>query len=442
MIIKIPEQVKQIINIFEQNGFEAYTVGGCVRDSITNKNPDDWDITTNALPNQIIKCFENYKIIKTGLKHGTVTILINHKAFEITTFRIDGIYSDNRRPDTIEFTKNLKEDLSRRDFTINSIAYNDKVGLIDFFGGKNDIENRIINCVGKPDLRFNEDALRIMRALRFSSVLDFKISSDTALSIHKNKYLLKNIAVERISTELNKLILGCNVKEILEKFSDVIAEFIPEINTILGFKQNNQYHHLDVWNHTIEAVVNSPKELILRLTMLLHDIAKPICYTEDKQGRGHFYGHAAYSADIAEKILKRLKYDNYTIVCVKNLIFYHDYDIKAKKKNIKRMLNKLGEETVKNLLEVKRADIKAHNPKYIKNIDIIDKANNLVEEIIQQRQCFCLKDLAVNGMDLINEGIPKGIQIGIILNKLMDMVIDDKVENDKENLLNIVKTFK
>lgn len=441
MIIKMPTQVTQIINTFEQNNFEAYAVGGCIRDSILNKSPYDWDITTNALPNQTIKCFENYRIIKTGLKHGTVTIVIDHKTFEVTTFRIDGIYSDNRRPDSVEFTKNLKEDLSRRDFTINSIAYNDKVGFIDFFEGINDIKNKIINCVGEPDLRFNEDALRIIRALRFSSVLDFKISSNTELSIHKNKHLIKNIAPERISVELNKLILGSNVKEILENFSDVIAEFIPEINPMIGFKQNNQYHHLDVWKHTIETVVNSPNEIILRLTMLLHDIAKPICYTEDEQGRGHFYGHSSHSADIAEKILKRLKYDNCTILCVKELILYHDYTIKAKKKNIKHMLNKLGEQSSRRLIEVKKADIKGHNPKYIKYIDIIDKANDLIDEIIEQQQCFCLKDLAVNGKDLINEGIPKGAQIGIVLNRLMDMVIDDKIENDKEKLLALVRDF-
>lgn len=412
-------------------------MGGCVRDSILGKIPNDWDITTNALPEQVLKCFSNYKIIATGLKHGTVTIIIDNEHFEVTTFRIDGKYTDNRRPDNVEFTGNLKDDLSRRDFTINAMAYNTKTGLVDFFGCKHDIENKIISCVGEPDTRFNEDSLRILRALRFASVLGFKIDSKTTQSIHKNKYLLKNIAVERISSELNKLLLGYNAKQILYNFSDVLIEFIPEIQLMIGFNQNNPHHNLDVWEHTIEAVSQSPYNIILRLSMLFHDIAKPLCYTEDEEHIGHFYGHAFKSSDMASIILKRLKYDNYTITTVKELIFYHDTNTKPKKRTIKRLLNKIGEERFKQLIEIKRADIKAHNPKYINDLDNTYSTIDLLNEIIKQQQCFHLKDLKINGKDLIDIGIPKGIQVGVILNKLMDMIIDDDIENDRDKLLNM-----
>lgn len=434
-MIQIPKQAQKILNIFNYNGFEAYVVGGCVRDSILKRNPDDWDITTNALPFQTIQCFKSYKIIETGLKHGTVTIVIDNKHFEVTTFRIDGKYSDNRRPDNVAFTRNLKEDLSRRDFTINAIAYNPKKGLIDFFGGQKDIQNKIINCVGNPDLRFKEDALRIMRAIRFASVLNFKIGQNTKASIHNNKYLLKNIAYERITSELNKLLLGDGVKTILTDFADVICEFIPEIKPMIGFCQNNPYHYLDVWQHTIESIVQCKKERICRLTMLFHDIGKPLCYSEDSDGKGHFYGHHKYSAKIAETRLKKLKYDNFTISRVKDLVLYHDYNLKPTTKAVKRILNKLGEETLNQLFEVKIADTKAHDSKCLSRLEDIEEIRLIFNQILEQNQCFSLKDLAVNGKDLMYIGIPQGSQIGIILNELMNMVIDETLPNDKDKLL-------
>lgn len=434
-MIQIPKQVQKILNIFNYNGFEAYVVGGCVRDSILGKVPDDWDITTNALPSQTMECFKSYKIIETGLKHGTITIIINHKPFEVTTYRIDGKYSDNRRPDNVAFTRDLKEDLSRRDFTINAMAYNPKKGLIDFFGGQEDIQNKIINCVGNPDLRFSEDALRIMRAIRFASVLDFKISENTSLSIHKNKHLLNNIACERISAELNKLLLGDGVKTILTDFTDVICEFIPEIKPMVGFNQNSIYHHLDVWQHTVESVAQAKKEIIYRITMLFHDMGKPLCYSEDSQGIGHFYGHNKYSAKIAETRLKALRYDNFTISRVKSLVLYHDYDIKPTTKSIKRLLNKLGQETVSQLFEIKKADTKAHSNKCLRRLEDIQKLEFIFNQVLEQNQCFSLRNLAINGNDLIAIGIPKGKQIGVILNKLMDKVIDETIPNDKDKLL-------
>lgn len=434
-MIKIPKEVEYIIKTFELNSFEAYIVGGCVRDSILGKTPYDWDITTSALPDETIKCFKNFKIIETGLKHGTVTLVINSKFFEITTFRIDGDYTDNRRPDTVLFTPNLKEDLARRDFTINAMAYNQRVGLVDYFGGESDIKNRVIKCVGDSNLRFNEDSLRIMRALRFSSVLNFKIDLNTIESIHKNKLLLKKIAKERINIEFNKLLIGKNVRAILNDFYDVIEVFIPEIQQMIGFNQNNPYHHLDVWQHTLESICNSPNKLIYRLTMFFHDIGKPSCYTEDDNNIGHFYGHSKKSAEMAFCILKRLKYDNLTIMNVKILVLYHDYNLKASKSAVRRLLNKLGEEQARQLLEIKRADLKAHNPKYINEIEVINKVEDLINIIIEENQCFSLKDLKINGRDLIAIGIPKGKEIGVILNRLMDLVIEEKLENDHQALI-------
>lgn len=434
MNIKLPSQVEQILNIFEENGFEAYIVGGCVRDSILGVEPKDWDICTSALPEQTLNLFKDFKVIETGLQHGTVTVVIDSMSIEITTYRIDGEYSDNRRPDKVEFTRNLKEDLSRRDFTINAMAYNPKIGLIDYFEGQRGIKNKEIKCVGNPNMRFNEDALRIMRALRFASVLGFNIEDETRVSIEHNKELLHNIAVERIAGELNKLLLGVNVKSILNDYKYVINEFIPEIEQTFNFKQNNPHHKLDVWSHIVESVSNSKPDLIIRLTMLLHDIAKPICYTEEN-GVGHFYGHPKYSADMAVNILKRLKYETAIINNVNELVSYHDVGIMASRRVIKRLLNKVGVETFLQLLDVKRADIKAQNIEYIDRLNKIDEVKNLLSTILEERQCFSLKDLKINGKDLINIGVQQGKDIGIILNKLVGLVIDDEIENEREVLL-------
>ena len=386
MNIKIPDEVIYIINILESNGYEAYAVGGCVRDSLLGKEPKDWDICTSAIPEQTIKCFEGCHIIETGLKHGTITLMLNHQPFEITTYRIDGVYSDNRRPDNVEFVRDLKEDLSRRDFTVNAMAYNPKTGIADFFDGVKDLESRIIKCVGNPNKRFQEDALRIMRAMRFASVLGFEIDGNTSKAMFDNKSLLRNIASERVAVELNKLIVGDNVKEILLKHTDIICEVIPEIS---------------LSNDTLESLINSPKDLILRLVTLFHEI----------------------NSDTAKKILSRLKYDNETIKTVTELVLYYDADIIPDRKSIKRWLKKIGAERFRKLLEIKKSD----------------KLKIILDEIIGQNQCYSLKDLAVNGIDLIDIGITEGKKIGDILNKLTDMVIDEKIENDRTILLEIAK---
>jgi len=435
MEMKIPDEVQYILNTLENNGCAAYAVGGCVRDSLLGKEPKDWDICTPALPEHTMKFFAEHKIIETGLRHGTITLRINHNSFEVTTYRIDGVYSDNRHPDKVEFANDLKEDLSRRDFTINAMAYNPKTGIVDFFGGAKDLEYGIIKCVGDANKRFQEDALRIMRALRLASVLGFSISSDTSKAILENKSLLKNIAVERIAAELNKLIVGNNVRNIFLKYISVITEIIPEITPTIGFDQNNPYHCYDVLNHILYSVENARKDVSIRLAMLFHDIAKPECYSE-VDGTGHAYGHPKLSSEAAKEILLRLKYDNNTIETVTQLILHHDEDILPHRKHIRRWLNKIGEKRLRQLLEVKRADTMAQSPySRQKKIDDLTGILILVDDVIRQRHCFSLKDLAVNGRDLMNSGITDGVMIGTILNQLMDKVIDGQIENDKLVLL-------
>lgn len=441
MTINIPQSASKIISILEQNGYEAFVVGGCVRDSIMGNNPHDWDICTSALPDQIIQCFDEFHIIETGLQHGTITIMINHEAYEVTTFRIDGEYLDNRHPEQVKFVSSLKDDLSRRDFTINAIAYSHSTGIMDYYDGLSDINKQLIRCVGYPDERFNEDALRIMRALRFASVLKFSIADSVNLSIHKNKELLKKISVERINSELCKLLLGSGVEAIFSNYKDIISVIIPEICPMFGFNQNTPYHYLDVWNHTIQTVTHAPQDIVIRLTMFFHDIAKPMCYTQDESGIGHFYGHPKHSADMAFKIMKRLKFNNEILYRVKDLIFYHDVNLLPRNKHVKRWLNKIGEEKLRQLLQVKRADTMGQTKRIIaERLRQLDAVENCINNIIEQCQCFSLKDLAVNGNDLITAGVPKGVQVGITLNKLMYMVIDEQIENNKTKLLEAIKS--
>ncbi len=437
MKINMPIEAHIIIDTLEKFGYEAYIVGGCVRDSILGKEPYDWDITTSALPEQIMESFTNFKIVETGLKHGTVTIVINHKPFEITTYRIDGTYSDCRRPDYVEFTQNLYEDLSRRDFTINAMAYNDKDGLQDPFGGYKDLQKKVIRCVGDAELRFGEDALRIFRAIRFSSVLGFEVEEKTKQAIFDKKELLKKVSIERIETEFSKMLKGAKAVELIDEYREIIALFIPEIQAMFGFKQNNKYHIYDVWNHTLKSMEQT-NDWFIKLTMLLHDIGKPLCYTEDEKG-GHFYLHNIKGAAMAKDILTRLRFDNETINDISQLVLVHDDLKKASSRSIKRMLNRIGERQFERLLEVMRCDTKAHNPEYISRLEEIDKIEILFKEIIVSNQCFNLKQLEIGGNDLINIGIAKGKLIGQTLNSLLEMVINNELENDKEQLLNKAK---
>ncbi|MCL2248541.1 MAG: CCA tRNA nucleotidyltransferase [Oscillospiraceae bacterium] len=441
--INLPNKVKYIIKTLEASGFKAYAVGGCIRDSVMGKKPKDWDICTSALPEKTMEIFKSETVIPTGLHHGTVSLLLSGKLYEITTFRTDGVYSDNRRPDTVSFVTDLKADLSRRDFTINALAYNPSEGLIDPFSGIKDIERKMIRCVGDADKRFTEDALRIMRALRFSSKLSFEIEPITQEAIKRNRKLLQNIAVERIAVELDGLLIGGNVAEILTGYSEVLEVLIPEITPMIGFEQNNSYHHLDVWKHTVKAVESVPPDRILRLTMLFHDIAKPQCYSETNGG-GHFYGHPKVSSEMARKILRRLKYDTRTIKTVTELIYYHDTDIALSEKSVKRWLRKLGEKNLRMLCSAKRADALAKSKERLNSqIEEIETIEKLIDKIIVEESCFSLKDLAITGKDLIDHGIPEGGLIGEVLNELLEMVIDEKSENTREELLkNVTKLLK
>ena len=436
MIIKIPKNAKYIMDVLKNSGFEAYVVGGCVRDSILGKTPKDWDICTSALPEQIMSSFQNHQIIETGLKHGTVTIVLDKEPYEVTTYRIDGVYSDNRRPDRVAFTSSLIEDLSRRDFTINAMAFNEDAGLQDPFGGLDDIEAERIQCVGDSDKRFQEDSLRIMRAVRFASQLSFGIEAETQQAMARNKSLLHNISVERIRAELDKILCGDGVVLSLTEYHQIIGEAIPEILPMVGFEQKNPYHIYDVWMHTVSAIRNTRDDLILRLTMFFHDIGKPDCFFMDRDGIGHFYGHEEKSAKIAHAVMKRLKYDNRTIEDVVLLVKSHDIKFTVNSKFAKKMLNKMGEEKLQMLTEVRIADVTAQSSanREVRIRKVLD-FRAVIKEVLSQKQCFSLTDLAVNGRDLISIGMNPGHALGVMLQKLMDMVIEEEIDNVKILLL-------
>ena len=436
--INIPQYALTAMKELEQKGFEAFVVGGCVRDSIMGKIANDWDMTTSSTPEETLEVFKNYRTIPTGIKHGTITVLIDKQPLEITTFRVDGEYTDNRRPDSVNFTRNIENDLSRRDFTVNAMAYNDTDGIVDLFGGIKDIENKIIRCVGDPDKRFHEDALRIMRAIRFSATLGFEIEKETAESIKRNKHLLRNIASERIRIELEKLLLGDDAERILLQFSDVIFEIIPELKETYKTEQNCPYHIYDVWHHIVKSVAVSEKNKYVRLAMLLHDIGKPKMKTTDENGQNHFKGHASVSADIAYEILKRLKYDNKTISLVTKLIFHHDDRLYNNPQNIKKHASKHGFDFLYLLDKVSRADILAQTPEMTDRISLCDNYLNELKKLEEKNVCLSISDLSVNGNDLINLGF-KGKEIGKTLEKILDKILKNDLENSKEKILEILR---
>lgn len=440
MNIKIPDYAEYIINKLINNGYEAYIVGGCVRDAILDKIPNDWDITTNCMPEKVMQIFKDNTIIPTGLKHGTVTILVNNIPVEVTTFRVDGKYSDNRHPDNVKYTNSIVDDLSRRDFTINAMAYNNKEGLVDPFKGLDDISNKVIRCVGHPFDRFEEDALRMLRAIRFSAQLGFNIHKDTRFGIFIKSGLIKNVSSERKTQEVNKILLSDPLKIAVMTDLLLMPYVIPELDICDGFRQGNPYHCYTVLYHSLHATATIENSLHLRLTMLLHDIGKPRCETIDEDGIGHFYGHAEVSANMALDILKRMRYDNYTIMKVRDLILYHECEIQDNKNNVRKWLNKIGEETFRDLLKVKEADIKAQKPKYYQERhDKLERIKVILDEVIQNKDCFSKKDLAINGTNLIQLGYPEGKQIGIILDKLVELVIENPELNTKEILLEKIK---
>lgn len=434
----LPKQVGTIINRLEQNGFEAYAVGGCVRDTILGKKPKDYDVTTSALPEQVEECFKDFKVIETGMKHGTVTVAAEGQPVEVTTFRVDGKYSDRRRPDEVSFSASLEDDLARRDFTINAMAYNPKKGLVDLYGGQEDLFIRKISCVGDPCERFDEDALRIMRALRFASELDFSVESRTAEAIRHMKGLLEEISPERISRELTLLLCGAGPFRVLTEFSDVFAVIIPEIKPCIGFEQHNRYHIYDVWTHTAAAVERSEIQPDVRLALLLHDIAKPRCFKQDEEGSGHFYGHEKLSAEMAETILRRLRFPNETVSRVSELIKYHYVTPIDDEKVVKRLIATVGEENFFLLTEVMKGDNRAKQGSCLERVQTLEHMRSKAEHIIAEGQCLKLSDLAVKGGDMIELGY-SGKEIGEVLDEMLSAVIDEKLPNEREALIEFAK---
>ena len=437
MVTQIPKYVKNALSAMEAAGYEVWCVGGCVRDTLMGRIPGDWDVTTSALPEETMAVFGSHAF-PTGLQHGTVTVRQDHQAIEITTYRVDGAYLDHRRPDSVAFTHSLEEDLQRRDFTVNAMALSLRGELRDPFGGQVDLERGILRCVGDPDQRFNEDALRILRGLRFAAVLGFEIDAATGESIHRNRALLREIAPERIRVEWMKLLCGKNAANILREYPDVIGVFWPEVLPMVGHDQKNYHHCYDVWEHSLHAMMAVPPEPILRCTALLHDVGKPKSFTVDEDGVGHFYGHSAVSKDLADQMLRRLKCSNEFRETVVRLVEWHDRDIPRNDKSIRKALRILGEEDLRRLIAVKRADNLAQAPEFHSRQEEIRKAEGILEKLLEEDACFSLKQMAVNGHDLMTLGL-SGPALGKTLNLLLDQIVNGELPNEKELLMERAK---
>ena len=437
--VQLPAGVYRALSMLEDAGYEAFIVGGCVRDALRGITPKDYDITTSALPEETKSVFRDYRVIETGIQHGTVTVMMDGMPLEITTYRTEGTYSDNRHPDSVSFTTSLREDVARRDFTMNAIAYSPVRGLIDHFGGAEDIRGGIIRCVGDPDTRFREDALRMMRGIRFASALGFAIEEKTAAAIRENKERISAVSAERIRVELTKLLCGANVKNVLMDWWDVLGVVIPEILPMHGFDQRTPYHIYDVWEHTAVAVSETPPVTHLRLSALLHDIGKPPSFFTDEKGVGHFYGHPAVSEKMAEEILARLKYDNVTRRRVVTLVREHDRIIEPTETAVKRALFRLTPEVFFNLLIIKRADNLAQSPNYRDRLATYDRIESMAQDILERNECISVATLAVNGGDLIAIGMKPGKEIGEMLSLLLEQVIRGDLANDRDELLTYVK---
>lgn len=441
--MQISSKAKIVINALADAGFSAYVVGGCVRDYFLGNQTSDTDITTSAKPYEVEKILadKNIKVVETGLKHGTVTAVIDKTPLEITTFRADGEYRDSRHPQSVEFVENIEQDLKRRDFTVNAMAYNEEQGIIDLFGGREDIENRIIRTVGEPDVRFKEDALRIMRALRFSSVLGFEIEEKTKKSIFDNMYLLENISAERIFSELSKLLCGKNVLNVLDEFRQVIGVIIPQLIPSFNCAQNTPWHTYTVYEHIIHSVDFAPCDPVIRLTMLLHDIGKPSVKLTDENGRDHFKTHADAGEKIAAEVLSKLKVSNNIYNKVTTLIKYHQSVENVNDVKIKHWFNKIGEEYTLSLFDVRIADLKAHNLGKKEVLFEIERLMSLEEEakmIIKRREPYKISELAVNGHDLISLGF-SGREIGDKLSEILTLVMDGRLKNTKKDILDFLK---
>jgi len=433
--ILLPKKVNYIIETLQAHGFEAYAVGGCVRDSILGRTPEDWDITTSAMPEETKALFP--RTFDTGIEHGTITVLLDGEGFEVTTYRIDGKYEDNRHPSEVTFTRCLQEDLLRRDFTINAMAYNNTAGLVDIFDGEKDLERGVIHCVGNASARFSEDALRILRGLRFAAQLGFTIDKETKDSMRELAPTLQKISAERIQTELVKMLVSDHPEFLRDAFRlGITAQFLPEFDILMSTTQETPHHMYTVGEHTLHALQNIRADKILRLTMLFHDMGKPALKTFDENGRAHFKKHAVESEIITRKVLRRLKFDNDTLAKTSRLVLYHDYRMPATPKNVRRAINKIGEDLFPYYMEVRRADVMAQSLyKREEKLQNLDDIENIYNDIIAAKQCVSLKTLAVAGKDLIEAGMEPGKGIGEKLNEFLSLVLDDPSLNTKEELL-------
>ncbi|MCI6019044.1 MAG: CCA tRNA nucleotidyltransferase [Clostridiales bacterium] len=442
MFMDIPKDVSFIIDELYSHGYEAYAVGGCVRDCILNREPGDWDITTSARPYEVKEIFK--RTIDTGIAHGTVTVMLGKNGYEVTTYRVDGAYEDSRHPKSVSFTASLEEDLKRRDFTINAMAYNHRRGLVDIFDGIGDIQRKVIRCVGNPEERFDEDALRILRAVRFSAQLGFEIEDETAAAITKKARSLENISAERIQAELVKLLVSDHPDYIHKAWALGITKVImPEYDRIVGVAQHTPNHIYTVDVHTLKALKNIEADAILRLTMLIHDFGKPEVKKTKPDGRDIFYRHPEVSAKLAGQILKRLKFDNYTLEHVVRLVQWHGLKYNADEIDVRKALNRVGRDIFNDFLKVQTADVSAKNPAVIDGkLKLLEEKKHIYHQIIDENQCFEIKALAVNGKDLIQAGIAPGPLLGAVLERLLEMVIEDQSLNVKETLLELAVRVK
>ena len=439
MRIELPDKVNKIIETLAAAGYEAYAVGGCVRDSVLGRVPNDWDITTSARPEETKRLFP--RTIDTGIQHGTVTVMLDKEGFEVTTYRIDGDYEDSRHPKEVTFTASLEEDLKRRDFTINAMAYNDRIGLVDSFGGIQDIEQGVIRCVGNAEDRFMEDALRMLRAVRFSAQLGYRIEEDTKRAVRKLAPNLKLISAERIQAELLKLVTSAHPDYLRTAYeTGITAQILPEFDVCMMTEQNNPHHCYSVGEHILYSMQEIEPDKVLRLGMLFHDIGKPRTLTVDEEGITHNKGHAVTGEKMTKEILRRLKFDNDTIDKVSKIVLYHDQEIGLTDSGVRRAVNRMGADIFPMLFAVRYADIQAqsdyqreeklHKLAYIKEI---------YDGILSRQECLSLKDLAVTGSDLIALGMPAGKEIGALLKELLEIVLEEPERNTREELLTVSK---
>ena len=433
--IRIPAGAAEILRVLEDHGYEAFVVGGCVRDSLLGRNPNDWDITTSALPEEVKSLFR--KTIDTGLKHGTVTILSHGEAYEVTTYRIDGEYLDGRHPSEVTFTASLEEDLKRRDFTINAMAYSESAGLKDFFGGVSDLEKGLIRAVGDPMKRFGEDALRIMRAVRFAAQLDYDVEPETVQAMKKLAPTLQKVSAERIAAELEKTLVSPRPEKLRMAWEcGITAVILPEFDSCMETPQHNPHHRYNVGEHTIQSMMKVRPDKILRLTMLLHDFGKPACWKRDDKEIDHFHGHPAVSAQIADGILRRLKYDNHTRYCVVKLVLEHDRMARLTEPGIRKAMIEIGEDLFPLWLEVREADTLAQSTyRREEKLTYLEDVRRIYSVVMERGDCISLKNLAVTGGDLIEAGVPEGREIGRILGEMLRDVVDVPEHNTKEYLM-------